>query len=1163
MYQKRMCLFALVLALVFATGASAQLGQGKVLAEYWFGGGIDSVMANFKANADFANPADSEWLNGFDRPDVAAWDYWGARLRGYVTPPQTGDYTFWTSSDDDSEVWLSTDDTAANAKLICSVTGWGNYQDWTGTSGSMGPNFKSAAIKLEAGKRYYMEALMTDGTGGGHVSVAWAGPGIGDAPTVVGGSYVSAFIRDPEPLFCAQKPNPADGTLDIVAPLFQWTAGINALMDDVYFGTTPELGAAQLMGKQPSVVGLFFYPLPLEPGATYYWRIDTTDTSTVLHVGKVWSVTVMPLKAHFPSPQDGAKWRSAGTKLSWTAGQNGQTYDVYFGTDQAAVAAGDASVAVAAKVADASFDPNGLEPKTTYYWRVDQYDLTDVKVVGDVWSFDTFDPNGGAVAEYWAKRPASGAPDVVTTVAEINFDWGSGTTPGTNSPDAAIPVDNFVCRWTAELNVPVTGTYKFYEASDDGARLFLNGVQVAAGWYDRGTTEDATAALELVAGQRYLLVMEMYENGGGATAFLRWSGPGFAKEIIPQGALMMPQGAFSLSPGNGSIDVDAQPELSWLVGAGAVSQLVYLNTNQAKVAASDPTVAIDTVPLPETKWTPTTPFGRGTTNYWKVDVVAADGTLVPGLVSSFRIADENTDNWASQVRAAEPGYLATFVQNGTYDIGTFGDDQTFEFIVRSNPAETSASLALIGRLNFGDTKAGLKYEQYNNTKHYGATVFGVKDYDYGVENAPGEYTHLVFVASKAAAKTDLYVNGELKGSVPAAILLSGQVGIGRAIRANGTFVDDFDGTLFGVAIYNKALSVEEIAEHAEWYFNPSNVSDVTAPGDAVQGVPNDGDWPGAELPAYTIDNNVNTKFLHFKGATQPSGIQVTPAVGATIVTGLTFTTANDAPERDPVKFELSGSNDSINGPWTLIAAGDIADFAQAAAWARFTVNATAISFANDAAYTHYQVLFTAVRDPASANSMQIAEVELLGVPAVVVFADGFESYAAGSSLQGQGGWKGWAGDGNAAAPASNEQAFSGTNSVKIIGTADLVHEFAVTGGKVIFRAMQYIPTGSTGTSFFILMNQYNDPGNGLDWSVQTEFKLGDKTVGALPLVFDTWVEVKCVIDLDENTVSRYYGGQLIGTEQWDDNVHGTLQAVDLFGNGASPVYYDDITVVTY
>jgi hypothetical protein len=157
--------------------------------------------------------------------------------------------------------------------------------------------------------------------------------------------------------------------------------------------------------------------------------------------------------------------------------------------------------------------------------------------------------------------------------------------------------------------------------------------------------------------------------------------------------------------------------------------------------------------------------------------------------------------------------------------------------------------------------------------------------------------------------------------------------------------------------------------------------DVTSSADVVRGVPNDGDWPGAETPNLAIDDNVNTKFLHFKGAIQSTGFQVTPSIGATIVTGLTFTTANDAPERDPIAFELSGSTAGIDGPYTPIARGDIVDFAGAASWPRFTRNVTPITFANKTAYAHYQLLFTRVRDAAHANSMQIAEVELLGDPA--------------------------------------------------------------------------------------------------------------------------------------------------------------------------------------
>ena len=157
-------------------------------------------------------------------------------------------------------------------------------------------------------------------------------------------------------------------------------------------------------------------------------------------------------------------------------------------------------------------------------------------------------------------------------------------------------------------------------------------------------------------------------------------------------------------------------------------------------------------------------------------------------------------------------------------------------------------------------------------------------------------------------------------------------------------------------------------------------ADVTAPGDTVRGVPDDGDWPAMEAPPNAIDNDVNTKYLHFKGATQTTGFQVQVTRGPTIINEVTFTTANDVPERDPVKFEVYGATTSIDGPYTLIASGDILDFAGETPWPRFAKNDTPITFKNKVAYGYYQVLFPAVRDPAAEGSMmQIAEVELIGV----------------------------------------------------------------------------------------------------------------------------------------------------------------------------------------
>ncbi|MFC1604139.1 sugar-binding protein [Planctomycetota bacterium] len=185
-----------------------------------------------------------------------------------------------------------------------------------------------------------------------------------------------------------------------------------------------------------------------------------------------------------------------------------------------------------------------------------------------------------------------------------------------------------------------------------------------------------------------------------------------------------------------------------------------------------------------------------------------------------------------------------------------------------------------------------------------------------------------------------------------------------------------------------AFGIRDVGAYESEYEPPVLPSDVTAPGDIVQGVPNDGlmdgddwGWPGAETPDLAIDDDINTKFLHFKGENEPTGIRVTPSGGPSIVTEISLTTANDSPERDPITFELSGSNDSIDGPYEVIASGDVVDFAGEVEWPRFTKNATAITFDNDVAYAHYQLLFPTVRDAGSANSMQIAEVELLGVAA--------------------------------------------------------------------------------------------------------------------------------------------------------------------------------------
>jgi hypothetical protein len=206
-------------------------------------------------------------------------------------------------------------------------------------------------------------------------------------------------------------------------------------------------------------------------------------------------------------------------------------------------------------------------------------------------------------------------------------------------------------------------------------------------------------------------------------------------------------------------------------------------------------------------------------------------------------------------------------------------------------------------------------------------------------------------------------------------------------------------------LYDLYPDGEQMFLNAVRYYIPEKMWDVTAPGDIVKGVPDDGDWPGNESPPNAIDNNVNTKYLHFKGGSIATGIQITPLEGQSIVNGLTFTTANDDYGRDPTSFELSGSNEGIDGPYEIIAAGDIVDFAGEELWPRFTKNATPITFANDKVYAHYQLLFPNVSRPNNDGLMQIAEVELLGLLAIQPRTLTTSSTGGGSvTLPGEGGF---------------------------------------------------------------------------------------------------------------------------------------------------------------
>ena len=172
-----------------------QLLTGGVLMERWLGAafGIDAFTADPRYPL---HPTTREKLQNFESPANSA-EHFGSRIRGFLTPPVTGAYTFWIASDDGSMLFLSKDDSPSSKSRIASIlfdggkdSGWTNYCQWTKFESQ-----RSAQIELEAGKIYYIEALHSQGGYGDHMEVAWQIPGT-PKPAIIAGQYLSPWPVD-------------------------------------------------------------------------------------------------------------------------------------------------------------------------------------------------------------------------------------------------------------------------------------------------------------------------------------------------------------------------------------------------------------------------------------------------------------------------------------------------------------------------------------------------------------------------------------------------------------------------------------------------------------------------------------------------------------------------------------------------------------------------------------------------------------------------------------------------------------------------------------------------------------------------------------------------------------------------------------------------------
>lgn len=148
----------------------AMAPKGAILYERWDQVPGQAVRELTEHPSYRGKPSRSEWLTVFEARDDPASQY-GDRLRGYLLPPATGEYTFWIAGDDNCELWLSSSEDPALKSRIARVQNWASYGNWE-QEGEQ----KSRRIRLEGGQRYYVEVLHKEGEGESFVAVGWQMP---------------------------------------------------------------------------------------------------------------------------------------------------------------------------------------------------------------------------------------------------------------------------------------------------------------------------------------------------------------------------------------------------------------------------------------------------------------------------------------------------------------------------------------------------------------------------------------------------------------------------------------------------------------------------------------------------------------------------------------------------------------------------------------------------------------------------------------------------------------------------------------------------------------------------------------------------------------------------------------------------------------------------
>ncbi|TAK28394.1 MAG: hypothetical protein EPO21_22805 [Chloroflexota bacterium] len=254
---------------------------------------------------------------------------------------------------------------------------------------------------LEPGATYYWRVSFADSVGTSLWSVVWRLKGPGAGPDLL---------------------SPADGSaVTTRTPTLSWSSVPGAVRYQVQMASTASFEAPLIVDStvEASSGTWFTIPSPIDYSATYYWRVNFTDSVGTSLWSVVWSLQGPPPIPLAPSPQSpgsplGGSIIGFRPTFDWIDSANATTYGFQVATNPNLTW----PIVNVADLGSSSFEmTSNLTASTTYYWRANASNTSGTSAWSTTYSFTTPLPPPAA--------PTLIAPTTGSTTANLKpyFDW--------------------------------------------------------------------------------------------------------------------------------------------------------------------------------------------------------------------------------------------------------------------------------------------------------------------------------------------------------------------------------------------------------------------------------------------------------------------------------------------------------------------------------------------------------------------------------------------------------------------------------------------------------------------------------------------------------------------------------------------------------------------